>query len=598
MCQNFEIAPKKVQRARLSQTHFRHCLKNISLVRICAPFPCFWNQSDLPSLTIKVSLAMVKFDDGSTVASALADTEFDEFCHRIQDNDDTVEWVTLGDPGINDIKAVTLGQSLVANTRVSKITIDFNYIDKFCGSIFCFLEFIEKSGALDTIELKNSELTNTKVCSTLLVLLPAISKNPNVKNFMMQNREATYFDLLTAFWQTLASALKTLFGGSYGSTTRMMQTAVVVSFCQCQKLEELKFERLPEGFICQILPDLHRVEAMKKLSLRPKRYSVSTFLALQAVLTTSKSLEHLNLQGFRLTANRFNPVVTGVSSSASVNTLSISECHFNRSSTKLFEGLFKTKTSTIRTLIIGKNVTFAVRSIGVVLYNIVFNSQCSLTSLDVSACSLGKDIAGILSNLEEKATVDESGVDIGEKKALEVIRFGIITSDGELEALKTYVPNLQDLKEISVELSPKLLKDIDELMDAFKCNSGLRKFTINQVTTVLKEEGKPKRRYFDETGALQRKNSLKNILSPEEIEQINAKDKFLQLERDPSSSDVLESSNANEEESTTANAGASTEETTDSGISDALKRHGLGSNVRKLLGKEESETTDSDLMEI
>ena len=186
-----------------------------------------------------------KFADDDETDTSSNEVDFEEFCQRLEDNDASIKTVTLGEPGINDPKAVALGQSMEGNTSVTKIVIDFSYLDRFSGSIFCFLDFIEKSAGLRFVELRHADLSNTKVCSTLLVLLPAMSKNANIDNFLMKSRQATFYDILTAFWHTMAYAMNTLLGGNRGSTIQLLQSAVAVSFCQCQSLEDIKFEYLP-----------------------------------------------------------------------------------------------------------------------------------------------------------------------------------------------------------------------------------------------------------------------------------------------------------------------------------------------------------------
>jgi hypothetical protein len=176
-----------------------------------------------------------------------------------------------------------------------------------------------------------------------------------------------------------------------------------------------------------------------------------------------------------------------------------------------------------------------------------WHPDCTLTSLDVRECNLDT-ITGILRALkvrliddadDDSEFADPATAPSAKTAATRVVRmerllFGLISTEEEVEALKSVIPNLPGLQQVAVQLPKRLSKCREDMIDAFNCNATLATCLINREEIVLIARKNPAFK-VDRTAAMKRKISLRNILSGEEIERINAKDAFLQSKKSTAS---------------------------------------------------------------
>jgi hypothetical protein len=189
--------------------------------------------------------------------------------------------------------------------------------------------------------------------------------------------------------------------------------------------------------------------------------------------------------------------------------------------------------STIHTLILGRNVRFAHRSVPTVLSRLLRATatttstlkgktdeqparqrRCALRNLDLQNCEMsgiGELMQAILEvtsedDEEEDEEVEAEEEEDGEnspkkakgtkktkkvnfqKMTIESLSFGAISQPADVEALKEHIPNIQGLRKIRVgQVQPERT---EELLDAFKCNADLEKCILNDKEIVLKLESK------------------------------------------------------------------------------------------------------------
>lgn len=509
-------------------------------------------------------------EDGTDSAGSAMEGDFDDICLRLTENDPELTTIVLGEAGLDELTAVNLGRSLKGNTNVTKMVIDFTHLDKFCGSAFAFLDFIENSAGLTSVELENTDLKNTKVCSILMVLLPAMGKNPNISDFVMRSPNAKYINIFVALWYAIINFIFGRGNTANGQTIALLQSSIALAFSQCQSWENLTVDRLPERFVSQLLPDLNKLQALSTLTLIPDaKYTIKTFEAIAALARETASLESLNLEGFSMIdSKQLWSLAQGLSDSMSVTGLSITASRFNSGATKIFEGLFDFTSdhpNHVSQLKLGKDVRFA-KPTGKVLANIA-DLPCALRDLDLEECSLPtRQLLQFLTAVEGQ---DEC--------LLERLSLANANADSDAEMLKTVVPNMAHLKEFVIDDCIMTEEQKHELVDSFKCSSSLEKCRLNGRSIRLKEL-KPTKQFsfkkLDRVASYKRKESFKGVLSSEEIKQIDAADEFLQgKEEDTTTSDwedMKENDNTRE------------------AMMSILNRHSLSSRVLDLLKEEEN----------
>lgn len=449
--------------------------------------------------------------EGSDHTMDMSEGDFGSMCRRIDDNDPDVLRVTLGEPGLTPIKAIQLGGCLEGNTVVDTLVIDFAFVKVFCGSIFSFVKFVEKSKSLRSVVLINAELTDLKICSALLVLLPGVAKNSGISTFEMRSGQTVYRNIFVALWYAIMHAL---FGGS--ATISTLQTSVALSLSQCQSLESLVLEYLPESFNCQILPELGQFHSLTSLMFVPRDYSLETLDAMTSLVRSSMSLETLQLEGFQFNSSNFTSLAEGLVESMSVKDLTFSKCAFKSTSTQMVQDV----ATTMKKVTIGPDVKFS-RSTSAVLVDIVSQTEDStLKKLDLSSCPLqGKHLTRFLTGIEESTS-----------STLESLSLPSASKPSDLNAIKDAVSSMPSLKEMNIanlDVEPHQQK---ELVAALKENLGLISCNFNGEEIIL---NRPKEKSFsfkvpNNGRSRRRSKNLRKTLSAKEIHEINAKDEYLQ----------------------------------------------------------------------
>ena len=474
------------------------------------------------NMSIDVSVPTSSKDD--------SDASHRELCRKLSANNEETTSLTIGDAEMTDNRAIEMGNALFNNTVVSKITFDLRFLHKFGGSVFCFLDYLQTSSILATVELKNASFLSEAVACTVAVLLDSISRNSAVKDMILDSKLSAEQAFSAHFLRkskelaekVLKRAEANMEESSRGKGGPPLQLASAIA--QCNSLETLWLEHLDEAILCRLLLAVQKLPALQAVAVVPKHYSVDTFNKLGALLRTSQALQQVELHGCRLTAKRFSPVVDGLNEAESVSELSLHDCRLDKAATVLFESLLTRNLSSVTSLTLGFGVIMVGRSVSSVLRGILLApSGCALTGLNLRYHDLGNGVLELLSALEETET-----------NRIERLALGHIATEEQLEALKRTVSDLPNLKEILIDLKPNLWEQREELLDSFKCNASLEECIIDEEVFKFVQKKKKKKGTKEKKDKKKDRNSssmnenLKGVLTDEEIQQIKDSKKRLQ----------------------------------------------------------------------
>lgn len=435
---------------------------------------------------------------------------FTELCHKLQANDKATTSIKIGDATLSDVNALALGRSLQGNTTVHTIVFDFGFIHKFCGSAFCFLDYIETSSTLLAVEIQRVSMLDGVACTALLVLLLAVGKNPAIREVMLDSKEAVVRPHLDSNSTTIKSFIYESVFRANKCNTKHLQTTVAETFRHCHHLESLWLEHLDDKFLCPLLVELQKLKSLKLLVFIPRnKSSVPAFQSLGDLLSVHDSMEHVELHGCSFTAKLLDPVCRGLANNRTVKELSLHDCSFDHAATNLFRDIFVLENESsakngIRTLTLGHAIKFYHRPTATVLVSIAIAPHCRLTGLDLRYCILeGQGIYELLTAMvkhsiqkDDSATTAtttnrDDTVALSTKKnnrpAMERLHFGTIHGEGDLELLKAAIPNVLGLRELSFDLGFDLSPTSQEaLLLALGTNFTLEKCTIDEEVIIIK----------------------------------------------------------------------------------------------------------------
>jgi hypothetical protein len=490
-------------------------------------------------------------DNNASLKDGKSEEDFFGFCYRLENNDSEIKDLKIGE--MNDEQAVNLTQSLSKNTTIQKMIVDCRHLSKFGNSVFRLLEFLGNSKSLKFVELQNADLRVPSVVLALTVFLEAMRANANVQDVMLDSHNPS---------DTLSKTIAKKIWKALPELTKNLSSA----FSQCVHLETLWLEHLEETVLTQILPEIANLRNLKFVTIIPNHYSIQTFVGIKGLVSLSPSIQQLEIHGVRFTLRRWEPLVLGLAATTTLTSFGIHDCRFDHAATNAWEaGHFLMLSSTIHTLILGRNVRFAHRSVPAVLSRLLRAAattkstfqennpedqpparqrSCALRNLDLQNCEIS-GIGELLQAILEVTSEDDEEEDEEEevegekdgnkspKKAkgpkktkkvnfqkltIESLSFGNITLPADVDALKEHIPNIQGLRKIRVgQVRPECT---EELLDAFKCNADLEKCTLNDKEIVLKQESKkelPKKPPI----VPQVHKTLRGLLSQEELNRVN-----------------------------------------------------------------------------
>lgn len=500
-----------------------------------APLHCERQQIEHTNMQNTVQRSNMSIQDKGTTPAEKEDSDalHRELCRKLAANDATMTSLSIGDTNMTDQRAVEIGNALFNNAVVNKIIFDLRFLHKYGGSVFCFLDHLQTSSSLLTVELKNASLLSEAVACTVTVLLDAISNNNAVKDLTLDSKlsaEQAFSAHFLRKSKELAYKVLQKRGDQQeenrNSKSKDASVPMATALTQCISLESVWLEHLDETILCRLLVTLQQLPALQSVAVLPKHYCVETFNKLKGLLHTSQALQQVELHGCRLTARRFDPVIAGLSESESVAELSLHDCRLDRPATILLEGLLTNNTSSVTTLTLGYGVKMAGRNVSSVLRGILLSpTGCSLTGLNLRYHDLGSGVLELLGTLEELDT-----------NFIERLALGHISTEEQLEALKSTVSNLKNLREILVDLSPNLWEQHEDLLDSFKCNASLEECIIDEeVFRFVQKKKKKKTKGVKEKKGKKKERrasaineNLKEVLTEEEIEQLKDNRKRLQ----------------------------------------------------------------------
>lgn len=493
----------------------------------------------------------------------LSEGEFGNLCRQLDDNDDDVRSVTLGEPGLTAIRAIQLGGCLEKNTKVDTVTIDFAYVKTFCGSMFSFVKYIENSKSLRTVVLANADMSDLKVCSALLVVLPAIAKNRRITDFELRSGEKVYRNIFVAFWYAIIHAL---FGGS--STISMLQSSVAYSLAQCEDLESVVLAYLPESFNCQILPELENFQSLYSLTFIPRNYTAETLEAMTSLVRNSMSLQTLKLEGFQFNSGNFLSLAEGLVETISVKNLSFTNCTFGSTSTQMVEDV----ATTMRKVSFAGNVKFS-RSSSKVMNTIVGREDDnSLKELDLTSYSMkAKNVTRFLQGIET------SGGHVLQKLSLPKSAKSIDVKD-----VQAAVSRMPSLKEVHIVCEDLDMLATQQVVSSLQANTTMTKCSINgeefRLQRELKEEKSFSFRSDSSQQSMRRSRKLRKELSSEELIQLNKRE---ELQRSSKAGMAAEASAVSSDDDTEEPYQSHRER-----MMETMKRHRLSERVLEVLNND------------
>jgi hypothetical protein len=385
--------------------------------------------------------------------------EFLRFCQLLRDNDPSTTTVSIGHH-VDQAKTAALCEALEENTQVHRIRLDFaNDLVASRPLLNC----LQYSPKLSIVDLYNMNFNEAAACTTLLLLLKGIARNRAVRELTV---EATLPD--TSIFGRVSAILH-----GTQKDCLLLHSGIAASFRQLKFIEYLWLEHIDDVIICQILPSLRHLCSLKSLSLIPSlpEQSDSTFDSIGALLTTSQSLQQLELYDCLLTGSRMNAVVRGLWNSDSVTKFGLHTSRLDAAATDRLRALYcrkhKEGGASISALTVGQGVKLRVPLVGL-LRSILGSGKSTLKCLDLkSRESSDEDVLRYLSGRSEEEdwfsvgwksmTNDDKEVEVVEDiPQLVEIKWGKIQTKEGLGLFEDLVSNMTSLLRVSVEVDEAL----------------------------------------------------------------------------------------------------------------------------------------------
>lgn len=336
-----------------------------------------------------------------------------------------------------------------SDEAVSRVVVDLRFLPRYQATLFSILDDLEVKGSIQTFEIVHADFNKHSVAVAASVLLESASKNETICDISIDCR------------------------GYPRLKANNIPERLPKAIAKCAHMESCWLEHLDETLLQKTLLAIRKNKMLKNLSLVPCHYSVKTFESLGVLIRRSSSLEVLELHEIRLTAKRFEPVVSALKC-GKAKELSLHHCRFTRASTDMLVQLntnSASNNSRLETLSIGRDVRFS-KPLPLILVSLLKNHQWK--ALDLKYCILGHgQFVPILSALEQQSQIER-------------LALGNVESDKDIDQFVESIPKLQGICSVSLQV---LEHSIERVLAAIQSNTDMQSCRINDQEILLKQPG-------------------------------------------------------------------------------------------------------------